>query len=154
IIRVPVAALKQGDLRYNIIIRPDDMVIVRPVTQGEYYMGGHVNRVGANSLTARKITLTHAVIAAGQPPKSATPRRCQLTRRLGSDHQCFVRIDLEKVFAGEQPDVFLKPDDQVLVGTNIWAPFIAAVRGGFRMTYGFGFLYDRNFAYDNNGNVR
>ena len=29
------------------------------------------------------------------------------------------------------------------------APFLAAFRGAFRMTYGLGFLYDRNFAYAN-----
>ena len=44
--------------------------------------------------------------------------------------------------------VTLKPDDQILVGTNAVAPFIAAIRGAFRATYGFGFLYDKNFAYD------
>ena len=32
------------------------------------------------------------------------------------------------------------------IGTNALAPFIAAIRNGFRFTYGFGFLYDRNFA--------
>ena len=35
------------------------------------------------------------------------------------------------------------------VGTNALAPFLAAIRNGFRVTYGFGFLYDKNFA-DNN----
>ena len=43
-----------------------------------------------------------------------------------------------------------KPDDQVQVGTHFVAPFIAAVRNGFRITYGFGFLYDRNYAPTNN----
>ena len=40
----------------------------------------------------------------------------------------------------------------MLVGTNMFAPFIAAVRGAFRFTYGFGFLYDRNFASEENNN--
>jgi protein involved in polysaccharide export with SLBB domain len=154
IIRVPVGALRQGDLRYNIIIRPDDMIVVRPPVIGEYYMGGHVARVGVYSLTARKISLTQAVISAGMLDQLAVPGRCQIIRRIGSDHQCFARVDLEKIFSGEQPDIYLKPDDQVLVGTNAAAPFLAAIRGGFRMTYGFGFLYDRNYAYDNNGQAR
>ena len=38
----------------------------------------------------------------------------------------------------------------IFVGTNAAAPFLAALRNGFRVTYGFGFIYDRNFAYDNN----
>jgi hypothetical protein len=46
--------------------------------------------------------------------------------------------------------VFLKPDDQVLVGTNAIAPYLAAFRNAFRITYGAGFIYDRNFAYDRN----
>jgi hypothetical protein len=44
----------------------------------------------------------------------------------------------------------LKPDDQVLVGTNALAPFLAAFRSGFRLTYGFGFIYDRNYWEQNN----
>ena len=69
-----------------------------------------------------------------------------MIRRLQGDREVFARVDLEKIFAGLEPDIYLKPDDQVLVGTNALAPFIAAVRGAFRITYGFGFLYDRNYA--------
>ena len=147
-------ALRQGDLRYNIVIRPDDLILVRPPVIGEYYMGGHVARVGVYSLTARKISLTQAVISAGMLDQLAIPGRAQIIRRIGSDHNCFVRVDLEKIFAGELPDIYLKPDDQVLVGTNAIAPFLAAMRGGYRFTYGFGFIYDRNFAYDVNNQNR
>ena len=62
-----------------------------------------------------------------------------------------VRIDLTKIFQFEQPDIYLRPDDQILVGTNAVAPFLAALRGAFRITYGFGFLYDRNFSYNSQG---
>ena len=62
------------------------------------------------------------------------------------------RIDVAKIFNGEEPDIYLKPDDQVLVGTNAIAPFLAALRGAFRITYGFGFLYDRNFEVPNSQN--
>ena len=51
---------------------------------------------------------------------------------------------------GEVPDIYLKPNDIVFVGTNIGAPFIAAVRNSFRLDYGFGFLYDRNFGSQSN----
>ena len=59
----------------------------------------------------------------------------------------WVRVDLAKLFAGRQPDVYIKADDQVLVGTNLIAPYLAALRNAFRFTYGAGFIYDRNFAY-------
>jgi hypothetical protein len=64
----------------------------------------------------------------------------------------YARVNLTKVFAGEEPDILLKPDDQITVGSNAIAPFLAAIRAGFRATYGFGFLYDRNFWEANNGN--
>ncbi len=147
IIRVPLAALKNGDLRYNIVIRPKDMILAPLPSIGEYYMGGHVARVGVYSLTGRKITLKQAVVSAGMFDGLAIPARTELIRRVGENQEIFVKLDLDSIFAGSQPDVFLKPNDMVNVGTNVIAPFMAAVRGAFRITYGFGFLYDRNFAY-------
>lgn len=145
IIRVPYDALRKGDLKYNLIIKPYDMIVVPQPSVGEYYMGGHVVRVGVYSLTARKITLKQAIVSAGMFDSLALPARTDIIRRVGNDKEVFVSVDLDKVFEGSQPDVYLKPNDLVQVGTSWWAPFVAAVRGGFRMTYGFGFLYDRNW---------
>ena len=39
-------------------------------------------------------------------------------------------------------------DDLVNFGTSFWATPLAVIRGGFRMSYGFGFLLDRNFGND------
>jgi len=151
VIRVPVDALKRGELRYNVVVRPQDMIVVPDPPIGEYYMGGHVQRTGVYSLTARKITLKQAVISAGMLDQLAMPYRTQVIRRVG-DREIFARVDLSKIFNGEEPDLFLKPYDQVMVGTNAFAPFLAAARNGFRITYGFGFLYDRNYAPDNDNN--
>jgi protein involved in polysaccharide export with SLBB domain len=38
VIRIPIAQLRNGELRYNVVIRPQDMIIVPPPTTGEYYM--------------------------------------------------------------------------------------------------------------------
>lgn len=149
IIRIPYERLMNGDLRMNIIIYPYDMIIVPQPTVGEYYMGGHVSRVGVYSLTARKITLKQAIVSAGMFDQIAIPAQTDVIRRVQGDKEIFVQVNLDQVFEGSQPDIFLKPNDVVQVGTTWWAPFAAAVRGGFRFTYGFGFLYDRNFAsYD------
>ena len=147
IIRIPLDKLQKGDLKYNIVIKPDDILIVPNPTVGEYYMGGHVGRPGVYSLTNRQITLKQAVVSAGMYDPLAIPERTEIIRRTATNQEVFVRVDLEKVWAGEQPDVFLKPNDVVNVGTTWWASFLTAARGAFRMTYGFGFLYDRNF-YD------
>ncbi len=152
IIRVPIGALKQGDLRYNIVVRPDDLILVRPPVQGEYYMGGHIARTGVYSLSARKISLRQALWSAGGLDQLGVPGRTMITRRVENNKEIIARVDLEKIMAGEEPDLYLKPDDVVEVGTNAVAPFLAAIRGGFRMTYGFGFLYDKNYGQNNNNN--
>ena len=124
---------------------------------GEFYMGGHVARVGVYSLTGRQITLKQAIISAGMLDEVAIPERTEIIRRIGRDREVFVRVNLVKVFEGKQPDIFLKPYDIIQVGTNAGAPFLAAIRNAFRITYGFGFLYDRNFYQDktqNNNNTR
>jgi polysaccharide export outer membrane protein len=151
IIRIPLDALRKGDLRYNIPLRARDLIIVPVPEAGEFYMGGHVQRPGAFTLTGRKITLKEAVVSAGMLDQVAIPQRTDIIRRIKPDHEIFVRVDLSQIFAGNQPDVYLKPYDQVMVGTNALASFIAAARGAFRITYGFGFLYDRNFSSGNQG---
>ncbi len=152
IIRIPIAALRAGDLKYNIPVQANDLIIVPVPAQGEFYMGGHVQRPGAFTLTDRKITLKEAVVSAGMLDALAIPQRTDIIRRVQPNHEVFVRVDLSKVFAGDQPDIYLKPYDEVMVGTNALAPFIAAFRGAFRITYGFGFLYDQNFSPQGNNN--
>jgi protein involved in polysaccharide export with SLBB domain len=148
VIKVPLdELLSNGRFNYNVVIRPQDFIYVPNPQIGEYYMGGHIARVGVYSLSGRKITLKQAVIAAGMLDQLAIPQRTQIVRRLpGTNQEVFTMVDLAKIFSGEQPDLYLKADDQIQVGTHFVAPFIAAVRNGFRITYGFGFLYDRNYA--------
>ena len=147
VIRVPLDALRKGDLRYNVVIRPRDTLYVPPAEFGTYYMGGHVTRPGAYTLNGQRVTLKQAIIAASMLDPLAFPMRTDLIRRIAPDREVWVRIDLCKLFAGRQPDVYVKADDQVLVGTHLIAPYLAALRNAFRFTYGAGFLYDRNFAY-------
>ena len=150
VIRIPLDELRKGDLRYNVVIRPRDTLYVPPAEFGTYYMGGHVARPGAYTLQGQRVTLKQAIIAASMLDPLAIPQRTDVVRRLGPDREVWVRVDLAKLFAGTQPDVYIKADDQVLVGTNAIAPYLAALRNAFRFTYGAGFIYDRNFAYDRN----
>jgi polysaccharide export outer membrane protein len=148
-IRVPLEPLRNGDLKYNIIIRPHDLIIAPNPVLGEYYIGGHVNRVGVYSIPTTKITIKQAVIAAGMLDGLAIPERTELIRRIGPSREAMVRIDVNAIFSGTQPDIFLRGNDELMVGTNVLAPFISDLRNGFRITYGFGFLYDRNYAPSN-----
>jgi polysaccharide export outer membrane protein len=146
IIRVPIDQLRQyGELKYNVVIRPGDMIIVPDPQTGVYYMGGHVLRPGAFGLNGEKITLKQAWVAAGGADDFAIPNRSEVIRRVGANREVCVRINLDNILALKEPDIYLKPNDVVYVGTDFFAPFIAALRNSFRITYGFGFLYDRNF---------
>jgi len=154
IIRVPLDRLQRGELQYNVVIRPNDTIIIPSPKVGEYYMGGHVGRAGVYSLTGRNITLKQAIISAGMIDPLGWPERTEVIRRIGKDKEMFVRVNLPKIFAGEQSDFYLRPYDTVNVGTNALAPFLAAIRNAFRFTYGFGFIYDQNFSPDSQANTR
>ena len=145
IIELSADALRNGDPRDNIVIRPGDMIRVYAGVPGEYFMMGHVRRPGAYSLTGRQVTLIQAVAAAGGFTPLAWPERCTVYRRIG-DRRELKQVNLDHIFAGHEPDVFLKKDDVILVGSHPSAPFLAVLRNAFRVTYGFGFVYDRNFA--------
>jgi protein involved in polysaccharide export with SLBB domain len=146
IIRVPIDQLRQyGELKYNVVIRPNDMIIVPDPVQGVYYMGGHVARVGVYSLSGQKVTLKQAWISAGGADDYAFPYRTEVVRRIGSNREVCVRINLGSILAMGEPDIYLKPNDVVYVGTHFIAPFLAALRNSFRISYGAGFTYDRNF---------
>lgn len=145
IIKIPADALRRGDSRYNIVVRHHDVIYVDPGPVGEFYMMGNVLRPGPYSLTGREVTLKQALAAAGGLGPLAWPSRCEITRRLDQDREQIIPVNLEQIFAGRQNDVYLRPNDIVLVGTHMIAPFLATIRSSFRMSYGFGFVYDRNF---------
>jgi protein involved in polysaccharide export with SLBB domain len=146
VIAIPLEKLEMGDPRYNIVIRDGDTILVPPPMQGEFYIGGNVLRPGVFTLTGREITLKQAVWAAGGLAPLADPSRCELVRRIGGNQEQIMFVNFDRIATGLEPDIILKPDDVVNVGTNPVMPFLAVLRNAFRATYGFGFVYDRNFA--------
>ena len=59
-----------------------------------------------------------AIAAVGNLDALAIPRRCDLIRRIGDDQEAIIQVNLQKIFDGEQPDIFLKPNDLVNIGTD------------------------------------
>jgi hypothetical protein len=57
-------------------------------------------------------------------------------------------VNLAAIRNRAEPDIFMRRDDHVHIGTNFFAAPLAVIRNGFRFTYGFGFLLDRNFGND------
>lgn len=147
VIRIPVEPLLDGDMRYNVVVRPGDVVRVPSVGGGLIFLAGEVARPGAFSLSPR-LTLLRAIDSAGGLGGLAIPERTDIWRMLPDDRQAAIRVNLRAIAEGTQPDLYLKPGDRVNVGTNFWAYPLAVVRNGFRATYGFGLLIDRNFGND------
>ena len=148
-IRIPVKPLLAGDARYNIVVRPGDIVSVPPSPIGNVYIDGQVNGPGVYNLPVTgRLTLTRAITSAGGLNGVAVPERVDLTRIVGVNEQATIMLNLRAIQEGTQPDVYIKPDDRINVGTNFWATPLAVLRSGFRTNYGFGFLLDRNFGND------
>ena len=112
-------------------------------------MVGEVGRIGVNTLPASgTLTLSRAISAAGGLGPIAVPERVDLTRRVGPNREATIRLNLAAIRQRTEPDVVLRPDDHIIIGTTFWATPLAVVRNGFRVTYGFGAIFDRNFADD------
>jgi len=152
LIRIPSDKLMAGDSRYNIVIKPGDTIHVPVDIIGEFCVMGNVNNQGYVPITGRPMTLKMAVAAAGGLGPLAWPKKCEVVRRVGKKKEEIVMVDLDKIANGEQPDFFIKPNDLINVGTHATSRWRAILRNAFRATYGFGFVYDRNFADRDYGN--
>ena len=146
VIEIDVGGLKAGDPRQNIVVRDRDMINI-PIDAGVFYVMGEVNRPGVYAFSGREITVKQAIAIVGGFGRLAWPTRCEIVRREpGTDKQLTIPVNLDHVFAGLEDDILLRDDDILNVGTDIIAPFLFVIRNSFRFTYGFGFVYDRNFA--------
>jgi polysaccharide export outer membrane protein len=149
IIEVDYKKLQRGDSSQNVVIRPDDRIYVDGPEQGLVYIDGEVNRVGVYQLpVAGTLTLSRAITAAGGLGPIAVPTKVDLTRKIAGHREATIRLNLGAIRQRTEPDVVLRPDDHIIVGTEFWTTPLAVIRNGFRMTYGFGFIFDRNFADD------
>jgi len=149
IIRIPVQELLAGKQSVNIIIRPGDVIRVPSPPSGLVYVSGQVARPGPYQLpTTGGVTLMRAISAAGGYGNLAVPSRIDITRIVGRNREATIMLDGEAIAKRTQPDLWLKPNDQVNVGTTWWALPLAVIRNGFRASYGFGFVLDRNISND------
>jgi hypothetical protein len=145
VIRIPADKIRHGDPNYNIVVRHQDWIQLDPGQIGLFYIAGHVLREGTYSLNGEEITLTQAIVSAGGLDQIAWPTRCEIRRRLDGNREEITQWDLSRIMASQDPDLYIKKDDVIRVGTHAVAPLLATIRNSFRLTYGFGFVYDRNF---------
>jgi hypothetical protein len=148
LLKISYQDLVAGQSRLNVFVRPDDFINVVPPPTGVVYIDGEISRPGPYDLPATgQLTLSRLVAAAGGLGPLAIPERVDLVRRVG-DREATIRVNLAAIRERSEPDIVLKSDDHVIIGTNFFAQPLAVIRNGFRMTYGFGFLIDRNWGTD------
>jgi protein involved in polysaccharide export with SLBB domain len=146
---VDYGPLLRGDSSQNLVIRPGDRIYVEVPETGVVYIDGEISRRGVYNISATtELTLSRLVAAAGGLNGIAIPERVDLTRRVGTNREATIRLDLAAIRNHTQPDVLIKPDDVIIIGTSWVATPLAIIHSGFRVTYGFGFLLDRNFGSD------
>ena len=149
VLAIPYQELARGESSYNIVIRPNDQIYVDGPEQGVVYIDGQISRPGVYTLPqVGRLTLSRLVAAAGGPGPLAIPRRVDLTRVIGDNWEATVRLNLAAIRQRTEPDIYLRPDDHIIIGTSFWATPLAVIRNGFRFDYGFGFFLERNFGYD------
>ena len=148
VIIVDWAKLQKGDLTQNVLVRPGDKIHVESDI-GVVYIDGEVARPGVYNLPPiGELTLSRLVTAAGGLGQIAIPQRVDLIRKIAPDREAALRVNLAAIRNKAEPDIVMRADDHIIIGTNFFATPLAVIRNGFRMTYGFGFLIDRNFGND------
>ncbi len=128
VIRIPATALRQGESGYNIVVRAGDVIRLYSGDIGFYYMTGHVRGPGIFRFQGgTQVTLKNAVAASGGLDALAWPDRVSVYRRIGEREQ-LIQVNLDRIYAGLDPDFYLKRDDIVNVGTHPFAPFLIQIR--------------------------
>ena len=146
VIAIDRPELKNGNPRYNIVVRDRDVLNI-PVDTGVFYLVGEIVRPGVYAFGGRDITIKQALAIGGGFTPLAWPQRCEVIRHEpGTDKQLTISVNLDAIYYGLEDDFYLRDDDIINVGTHFVAPFLYVIRNSFRFTYGFGFVYDRNFA--------
>lgn len=154
VIEVDAGKLMQGVGWVNIVVRPGDVIRVPTRVGGNCYVGGEIARPGTYSVPGKnELTLTQLIKSAGGLGPLAVPERVDLRRRLDDNTEAIIRLNYRAIAEGVQPNIYIKPHDEINIGTNLPTSFIAVIRNSFRFSYGFGFLLDRNFGTDVFGNV-
>jgi protein involved in polysaccharide export with SLBB domain len=149
VIEINYDRLVHGDQSQNIVIRPGDNIYVDGPPQGYVYIDGEISRPGVyNMPSTGRLTLSRLVAAAGGLLGIAIPERVDLTRKIGPNREATIRMNLAAIRQRTEPDIMMKPDDSVIIGTSFIAWPLAVIRNGFRATYGYGFVLDRNFGDD------
>jgi polysaccharide export outer membrane protein len=116
--RIDLKKLLSGDLDANLKIRNSDLVYI-PSKEGEsislskVYVLGRVKNPKAYDFQEGLTALNACILAGGFDPFAA-PNRATITRKKEGKKE-IIKVNLEKVRDGKEPDVLLKPGDRIYI---------------------------------------
>ena len=88
IIEVPYDKLVNGDMRYNIVVRPGDVIRIPNQSAGFVYVMGQSNRPGAYTVPGEKdLTIKQLIASSGGLSGLANPQRTDLIRRTNTNQE-------------------------------------------------------------------
>ncbi|MCG2815019.1 MAG: polysaccharide export protein [Candidatus Aminicenantes bacterium] len=120
-IRIPITALFEGDISFNIPIEPNDIISVPIDRLVAIYVMGQVNKPGALSVKKSRLpTLLQAIAMAGGFTERAKKNNVIIkwTDAQGKQHQNSVNV--KNIMNGRVKDVQLKENDIVVVKESIF----------------------------------
>jgi protein involved in polysaccharide export with SLBB domain len=149
IIRIPAEQLRNGDPDFDIFVRAGDVIRIVSGEIGLYWVMGQVSRAGPFTFNNEPITVKAAIASAGGLGPDAWPTRCTVYRRVGAREQ-MIQVNLDRIFAGQDPDFYVKRGDIINVGTHPLSPWLQRLRAltlpSPISNLGYSFTYSRNFA--------
>jgi polysaccharide export outer membrane protein len=108
--------LLQGDPRWNVLLRPGDVISVPPEQAIAVTVLGAVNSPGVHKLPVGDgATLLKAVALAGGLNERASKNGIQIKRSGDDGKETVIKADLGDILSGKKPDVVLREGDVVVV---------------------------------------
>jgi polysaccharide biosynthesis/export protein len=106
------------DLTQNIVVEPGDIVNVLPASPNVFYVYGYADSPGKFEFPRTgSVGMLDAVAYADGLTVSARPENSYLIRTTPEGKKRY-RVDLIRVSKGQDPDIYLKPNDAVVIGTS------------------------------------
>lgn len=116
--------LEKGNLTLNIPVFSGDVINVPK--GGVFFMDGAVERPGVYQL-AGKTTLMEAIVMAGGTRFEAIKSEVKVLKSKGDGTRDFITVDYESIQTGQREDVFIDPNDLVIVPKNGFKSFLVGI---------------------------
>ncbi|MEM6257547.1 MAG: M56 family metallopeptidase [Planctomycetota bacterium] len=119
VLEIDFQKLKAGDLRYNVVIRPGDIISVPPTNAGFVYIMGSIARPGAYTIPGeQELTLNRLIASAGgfadrPEPEPGKVWIVDLIRQVNDTDQDIYRASLQGVRDGSEADIYLRINDVI-----------------------------------------